>query len=164
MLNTVPTLDELAAHPERASEIPPAIAAGLLAQLAGLQSVLLARALAPAESGHGEPQDRLLTIAEAAGLLSIPKAFTYELARRGEIPTVRIGRKYIRVPLHALQKCLAQKGLDKGISYMYSATRKRGRYDGRGVATDSPKARPDAEAIRRATRLAPEQRRQGRTE
>ena len=164
MLNTVPTLDELAAHPERASEIPPAIAAGLLARLAGLQSVLLARALAPAESGHGEAEDRLLTIAEAAGLLSVPQAFAYELARRGEIPTVRIGRKYVRVPLHALQKCLTQKELDNEVSYMYSATRKRGHYDRRGVAPDSPKARPDAEAIRRATRLAPEQRGPGRTE
>lgn len=41
-LAPVATLDELAAHPERASEIPPATAGALLARLAGIQTALLA--------------------------------------------------------------------------------------------------------------------------
>lgn len=157
-LAPVPSLAELAADPTRVAEIPPATAAALLATLAGLQPLLLARALAPVEGGHGEADDRLLTIPQVAKLLTVPPAFAYELARRGEIPTVRLGRKYLRVSIRALQKCLAEKGLDKRVSYMYSVSRKRGRYGRRGVATDSPETRPDAEAICRATRLAPEQR------
>jgi excisionase family DNA binding protein len=115
------TLDELAANPERASEIAPNAAAVLLGRLAGLQTVLLARLLAPAGNGtpDGAPPEKLLTIKEAAALLAIPPAFAYELARRGEIPTVRVGRKYIRVPLRPLQRLL-----DGGLSTLYKRSRR----------------------------------------
>jgi predicted DNA-binding transcriptional regulator AlpA len=94
MLAPVPTLDDLAADPTRVAEIPPATAAALLGTLAGLQSVLLARALAPGGDGdrNGAPAtDRLLTAEEAAMQLSHSVDWIYRHAEK--LPfTVRTGR------------------------------------------------------------------------
>jgi excisionase family DNA binding protein len=57
--------------------------------------------------------DRLvLSVAEAGRLLGVSRAFAYELAARGELPTIRLGRR-ILVPKAAL---LAMVGL----SYLQS--------------------------------------------
>lgn len=54
-------------------------------------------------------RDRLvLTIAEAAELLGISRAFAYELAAQGGLPTIRLGRRRL-VPRRAL---LAMVGED----------------------------------------------------
>jgi excisionase family DNA binding protein len=50
------------------------------------------------------------TVEEAAALLQIGRSAAYEAARRGELPTVRIGRS-LRVPRHALEALL---GLENG--------------------------------------------------
>ncbi len=91
-LTPVPSLDELAANPERAADIPPGTAAALLARLAGLQPVLLARALAPAGDGDGAAApDRLLTVKEAAEQLGHSADWLYRHAPK--LPfTVRTGR------------------------------------------------------------------------
>lgn len=50
--------------------------------------------------------DRLVyTVEEAAQLLGISRAFAYEAVQRGEIPSMRIGRR-ILVPKAALQRML----------------------------------------------------------
>lgn len=49
------------------------------------------------------------TIEEAAGLLRIGRTAAYELARRGELPAVRLGRS-LRVPRHALEQLLNGHG------------------------------------------------------
>jgi excisionase family DNA binding protein len=106
---SVPTLDELAGNPERARDLPTDVAASLLSKLAGVQTILLAHLLAGPVNGETSkvPADDLLTVPEVAARLKVPSAYVYELARRGEIPTVRIG-KYVRVPHVALQEWVAQ--------------------------------------------------------
>lgn len=47
----------------------------------------------------------VLTIEEAAKLLRIGRGAAYELARRGELPVVRLGRT-LRVPRHRLDELL----------------------------------------------------------
>jgi len=47
----------------------------------------------------------ILTIDEAADILRISRQSAYEAARRGEIPTIRLGRR-ILVPLRALEKLI----------------------------------------------------------
>ena len=47
----------------------------------------------------------VLTVEEAAKALRIGRTAAYEAVRRGEIPSVRIGRS-LRVPRHALDKML----------------------------------------------------------
>lgn len=51
-----------------------------------------------------EPTRLVLTVAEAAELLGISRAFAYELVARGELPSIRLGRRVVvpRVQLLAL--------------------------------------------------------------
>jgi excisionase family DNA binding protein len=51
--------------------------------------------------------DRLvLSVAEAAALLGLSRAFAYELVARGELPVVRFGRRIV-VPKAALLELLS---------------------------------------------------------
>jgi excisionase family DNA binding protein len=53
------------------------------------------------------PQERrVVTLNEAAVILGISRGSAYEAAKRGEIPTIRIGRRLL-VPLAALERMLA---------------------------------------------------------
>lgn len=52
------------------------------------------------------PERLTLTVEEAAGLIGISRAFAYEAVRRGEIPSIRIGRRVL-VPRAALHRLLA---------------------------------------------------------
>ena len=106
MLTSVPSLDELMQNTERIAELDASMAWALLVKLMGLQMLLLARAGAPTDNGHGEASgDLFLTVKETARLLKVPQQFVYELARRNEIHTVKVGR-HIRVPRRALKKHL----------------------------------------------------------
>jgi excisionase family DNA binding protein len=50
----------------------------------------------------------ILTIDEAADVLRISRQSAYEAARRGEIPTIRLGRR-ILVPRRALEKLIGDE-------------------------------------------------------
>lgn len=45
----------------------------------------------------------LLTADDVAGILGVPRSFVYALSRRGELPTVRIGDRYVRFRTEALE-------------------------------------------------------------
>jgi excisionase family DNA binding protein len=51
-------------------------------------------------------QGRVKTLNEAACLLRISRGSAYEAAKRGEIPTIRIGRRLL-VPSDALERLLS---------------------------------------------------------
>ncbi len=51
------------------------------------------------------PRRLTLTVEEAAATLGISRAFAYESVARGDIPSIRIGRR-ILVPKAALEKML----------------------------------------------------------
>ena len=51
------------------------------------------------------------TVEEAAERLRIGRTLAYELARRGELPVVRLGRT-LRVPRHALEQMLTAAAAD----------------------------------------------------
>ena len=55
------------------------------------------------------------TIEEAAELLKIGRSGAYEAARRGDIPVLRIGRRWL-VPRIALDKMLADAGKDAEVA------------------------------------------------
>ena len=52
------------------------------------------------------PERKTLSVEEAAEALGIGRTLAYEAVRRGEIPTVRIGRRLL-VPRTALDQLLA---------------------------------------------------------
>jgi excisionase family DNA binding protein len=60
-------------------------------------------------TGHASaenPGDRLVfTVEEAAYLLNISRALAYDLVARGEIPSIRLGRR-IAIPRHQLETLL----------------------------------------------------------
>ncbi len=53
----------------------------------------------------------VFTVAEAALLLGISRAFAYELVARGEIPVIRLGRRRL-VPRLALLELVRRGGQD----------------------------------------------------
>jgi len=62
------------------------------------------------EHTHGDQIERqTLTVEEAARVLGISRSSAYGAARRGELPIVRIGRRYV-VPRAALERLLDQDG------------------------------------------------------
>jgi excisionase family DNA binding protein len=60
---------------------------------------------------HVEPL--LLRMTEAARLIGVGRSTIYELANRGEIPVVRIGRA-VRVPARALHEWAERLERDQG--------------------------------------------------
>lgn len=55
-----------------------------------------------------EPVTRLLTAEQVAKLLQVPKTWVYEQTRRGQIPTVRLGR-YYRYDLPAIREWIKEQ-------------------------------------------------------
>lgn len=59
--------------------------------------------------------DRLtLTVSEAAGALGISRALAYELVARGELPSLRLGRRLV-VPRKALDALLEEAAAGRPI-------------------------------------------------
>ncbi len=57
---------------------------------------------------HAHPA-RLLGAADVAQLLGVRETFVYALARRGELPTVRLGERYVRFRPEALWAWIEQR-------------------------------------------------------
>lgn len=50
----------------------------------------------PAPAPVSVPAGRLLTADDVAAMLGVPRTFVYALSRRGVLPTVRLGERYVR--------------------------------------------------------------------
>jgi excisionase family DNA binding protein len=101
------------------TELVPRDVAILLGDLERLRAVLWARLTVATTSTHpvstaAEPADRLLTIPEVATRLGIPTAYAYELARRRQLPILRVGLRYLRVPAAELATWIAEHLDDRG--------------------------------------------------
>ena len=58
---------------------------------------------------------RLLSAEDVAELLGVPRTFVYALARRGDIPVVRVGERYVRFRSEALERWIvAQESPARG--------------------------------------------------
>lgn len=53
-------------------------------------------------------ENELLTVSEAARRLSLGRATTYQLAQRGELPVIRVGRA-VRIPARALEEWILSR-------------------------------------------------------
>ena len=60
------------------------------------------------DTWEGTVERQLLRIAEAAEVLGIGRTRTYELTRKGELPSIRVG-KSVRVPIGALKAWIEAK-------------------------------------------------------
>jgi excisionase family DNA binding protein len=52
---------------------------------------------------------RLLAVEDVSALLGVSPALVYALVRRGELPAVRIGERYVRFRAQALQDWIAEQ-------------------------------------------------------
>jgi excisionase family DNA binding protein len=99
-------LDDIVDDPQSVWDLPRHRVEALLGRAMIVQQALLARLLSRPEDREqrgGPRADALLTMHAVAEQLNVPLSFAYELARRGTIPTVRVGKKYVRVEPTALQ-------------------------------------------------------------
>lgn len=153
-----PPLVDLAADPPKAATLAPEAIPRLLGELERLKALLWGRMLNRLPTNNGVPlaeEDRLLTVPQVAELLAIPKGYVYKLARRGEIPIVRLG-KYVRVQPSDLDEWVGrhrQKGVDSQMYTVYS----RAAHDGARVPKNPTETRADSghpgRAARRHTNL-----------
>lgn len=105
MLSPVPSLDELVHDPQRVKDLPASAASELAIRLTCLLPLLFSKAMT-VPSPHVEP-DRLLTVDEAASLLSKSQDWVYRHAKA--LPfVVRDGRS-IRFSSHGIQKYIRQR-------------------------------------------------------
>jgi predicted DNA-binding transcriptional regulator AlpA len=98
----VPSLDELAAEPDRASVLPPAALQGLLWRCLTAQTALMA-ALLTASARTTDPAsepDRLLDVATAAQRLGVSKDWLYHHAR--QLPFVVRNGRLLRFSSHGI--------------------------------------------------------------
>jgi excisionase family DNA binding protein len=97
--------------PERWAESPRELHDALLAVVAA--STVTADGLPTSLGAVAPVEDRLVfTVEEAAQLLGISRSFAYEAVQRGEIPSMRIGKR-ILVPKAALQRHLLSIGYSR---------------------------------------------------
>jgi excisionase family DNA binding protein len=101
------------------TELTPRDVATLLGDLERLRAVLWARLTVASASAHPAPAivestDRLLTIPEVATRLGVPTAYAYELARRRQLPVLRVGLRYLRVPAAGLATWIDERLDDRG--------------------------------------------------
>ena len=147
-------LAAILSDPGRAAEIPDQEVRGLLVKVAGLLTALSARMPASASGPDQVQGDRLLKLPEVAQLLGVPRGYAYELARRGQLPTVRFG-KYVRVYVSDLREWMAQhheKGLDPSLYTVYSSVNSRQDGDGQRTSRNPKAARADASRLGGAAR------------
>ena len=106
-----PTLDEIAADPTKVGVLDADAARSVVLRCA---AVLMAVATVqppapqPAVCAAPLPDDRLMSVPEAAQYLGFAKSYVYELIRRGEFPAVQCG-KYVRIRRSAMAQWVKQK-------------------------------------------------------
>ena len=98
--NMLSDLTALLAEPASAVAVPTQIIPELLGELERIKAELWAQLLrcsTETRNGHREDADaKLLTAAQAAELTNVPESWIRAAARRGELPSVKIGRRYVR--------------------------------------------------------------------
>lgn len=108
---SIPTLNDLAAHPEQATDLSPHAVTILLTQLASLQTVLLGRLVTgmPHEARREDVgEDRLLLVGEASSMLGMTKDYLYKHA--DQLPfTVRPAPKQLRFSKLGILKFIRQR-------------------------------------------------------
>jgi excisionase family DNA binding protein len=77
--------------------------AGTLEEARACVAVRLASVMCRCEKAAAV-SDRLLTMEEVAGILGVSEELAREMGRRGEIPTIPVGERFVRVRFAALME------------------------------------------------------------
>lgn len=80
----------------------------LLGELEWLKAKGYARLL-PAKATPSDEPDRMLTMPEVAALLGITEHQAREMGRRGELPVLTVGERFVRVRAGALEEWIRRR-------------------------------------------------------
>ena len=93
-------IDDIAADSNLAQNLAPVVRAALVGQCAAVLTALVGGMISgdglAVEAQVHEEDDRIITVAEAAGMMGYKESYVYELIRRGELLCIRHG-KYVRL-------------------------------------------------------------------
>lgn len=150
---SIPTLDDVANDPARAAMLPPVARAALLGRCAAVLAALSAASFTAAPPSEPiTPAGKVwLTVPEVAERLSLAPSYVYELARRGDLPSVRRG-KYVRIPADGLAQWSARLALPL-TSARYAAYHPH--HERRRASQDPKAVGADTASLRRARRRDP---------
>lgn len=81
----------------------------IVGALAQAHAHALARLVNPAERQEDDGEDRLLTMPEVSERLGITEHQARELGRRGELPTIIVGERHVRVRRLALLEWIRRR-------------------------------------------------------
>lgn len=107
-------LGDLLVDPAKIGQLSDGELNQILVQISALLAMVSARiglAIATRQPEVGEETAEYLqqlTVSKVAALLDMPKARVYELIRRGQMPSVRVGVKNVRVSRVALREWIAR--------------------------------------------------------
>jgi excisionase family DNA binding protein len=97
-------------EPAIASASEPATVAALIGELARLQALAQARmSVLALPAAPANDEARLLTMPEVAERLGITEDLARGMGRRGELPTVTVGERQVRVRTGALSRWVADR-------------------------------------------------------
>jgi excisionase family DNA binding protein len=100
-------LDELIVR--AVPEVRPSLVVALAARLAQLGAVLAVPAAKGNAGTVSAVEDRLLTMPEAADRLGITEHQAREMGRRGDLPVVTVGKRFVRVRVRTLEDWIRRR-------------------------------------------------------
>jgi len=100
---SLPDLRALVANAE------PADLPSLVGELEAAKAAAWARLAGPSARPPDAPADRLLTMPQAAERLGITEHQARELGRRGDLPTVLVGERHVRVRASTLTEWIRRR-------------------------------------------------------
>src|ERR1700675_804955 len=103
----IPTLDEIARDPARATRLPILAVAALMVRSSVCQGALAMGALV---SNSGAQDDHLLAVDEAASILAVPSDWLYRHGKRLGL-AVKLGDGTLRFSSTAIQKAITENKL-----------------------------------------------------
>ena len=90
-------------------EVRPSLVVALAARLAQLGAVLAVPTVKASAGTVPAVEDRLLTMPEAAERLGITEHQAREMGRRGDLPVVTVGKRFVRVRVRTLEDWIRRR-------------------------------------------------------
>lgn len=68
----------------------------------------------PSDAHEAAAVERLLTAADVAVVLGVPRSLVYALVRRGDLPAIRVGDRYVRFRAEAIERWIERRDALEG--------------------------------------------------
>ncbi|MEO7859158.1 MAG: helix-turn-helix domain-containing protein [Nitrospirales bacterium] len=106
-LNSIPSLDSLAADLSQVESLPPEVAQALWLDLCYLEKALVMRALKGSDAPPAGPPERFLTVTEVSAQYGVTEKWLYR--HKAQMPHSQPSRKILLFPEERLRKWFASR-------------------------------------------------------